>query len=45
MKAGFLEAIHSDPWADDFIDLPSLNRRVSDAIETSIQSVRQFGAS
>jgi Cdc6-like AAA superfamily ATPase len=42
MKAGFLEAIHSDPWADDFIDLPSLNRRVSDAIETSIQSVRQL---
>jgi hypothetical protein len=45
MKAAFLEAIHADPWAAEFVDLPSLNGGASDAIEDSIQRVRQIAKS
>ncbi len=31
---------HADPWGKSFVDLPSLNARVSDAIASAIQSVR-----
>lgn len=41
MSRAFLEAVHSDPWAEEFIDLPSLNAAASDAIEDCIQRVRE----
>jgi len=31
---------HADPWAKTFIDLPSLNAKVTDAIGAAIQNVR-----
>jgi len=31
---------HADPWAKTFIDLPSLNAKVTDAITAAIQNVR-----
>lgn len=32
--------VHADPWAQDLVDLASLNARASDAISDSIASVR-----
>lgn len=34
------ESNHADPWARTFVDLPSLNANVTDAIIASISSVR-----
>src|SRR5688572_23622444 len=31
---------HADPWGKSFVDLPSLNARVSDTIAGAIQNVR-----
>jgi|GEM_PF-913955 len=31
---------HADPWAKTFVDLPSLNAKVTDAITAAIQNVR-----
>jgi hypothetical protein len=41
MSATFLEAVHADPWADDFADLATLNAGASDAIEASVQRLRE----
>ena len=40
MTATFLDSLHADPWAEQFVDLPSLNASVSDAIEASVGKVR-----
>jgi hypothetical protein len=40
MTATFLDSLHADPWAEQFVDLPSLNAPVSDAIERSITKSR-----
>ena len=40
MTATFLDSLHADPWAEQFVDLPSLNASVSDAIEHSIAKTR-----
>jgi len=34
------EAIHADPWAEEFVDLPTLNSKASDAIEECVQKAR-----
>jgi hypothetical protein len=41
MTAWFLEAVHANPWGDEFVDLPALNASASDAIETAIRNVRE----
>src|SRR4051794_17969866 len=40
MTATFLDSLHADPWAEQFVDLPSLNSSVSEAIERSIAKTR-----
>ena len=40
MTATFLDSLHADPWAEQFVDLPGLNAAVSDAIEQSIVKTR-----
>lgn len=40
MSRAFLEAVHADPWSEDFIDLPTLNASASDAIEEAIAKLR-----
>jgi hypothetical protein len=40
MTATFLDSLHADPWAEQPVDLASLNASVSDAIELSIAKVR-----
>ena len=41
MSATFLDSLHADPWAEQFVDLPSLNASASDAIEASIGKMRR----
>src|SRR5260370_40300442 len=41
MTAGFLEAVHANPWGADVVDLPTLNSAASDAIETAVRNVRE----
>ncbi len=41
MSAAFLDALHADPWAEDFIDLPTLNASASAAIEGNIKRARE----
>jgi hypothetical protein len=43
MSRAFLDAVHANPWAEDFLDLPSLNEGASSAIEESIDHVRAIG--
>ena len=45
MTATFLDSLHADPWAEQFVDLPSLNASVSDAIEASVGKVRSVARS
>jgi len=40
VSRAFLEAVHADPWSDDFVDLASLNASASDAIEDAIVKLR-----
>ena len=40
MSRAFLDAVHANPWAEDFLDLPSLNESASSAIEENIDRVR-----
>lgn len=40
MSRAFLEAVHADPWSEDFVDLASLNASASDAIEDAIVKLR-----
>ena len=45
MSAAFLDSLHADPWAEQFVDLPSLNGAASGAIETSIARMREVARS
>jgi hypothetical protein len=40
MTSPLLDLVHADPWARELIDLPSLNRQASQAIEDAIRSVQ-----
>jgi len=40
MSTAFLDALHADPWADEFFDLPTLNASASAAIEGNIKRAR-----
>lgn len=40
MSRAFLDAVHADPWSDDFVDLASLNASASDAMEEAIAKLR-----
>ncbi len=40
MSSTFLDSLHADPWAEQFVDLPSLNASASGAIEASIAKMR-----
>lgn len=41
MSRAFLEAVHADPWSEDFIDLPTLNAAAGEAIEAAIVKLRE----
>lgn len=43
MSLAFFDALHADPWSEDFVDLASLNANVSDAIEASVRHLREVG--
>ncbi|HWZ89967.1 MAG TPA: hypothetical protein VNW92_13990 [Polyangiaceae bacterium] len=45
MTAAFLDSLHADPWAEHFLDLPSLNSSASGAIEASISRMREVARS
>jgi hypothetical protein len=45
MSAAFLDSLHADPWAEQFLDLPSLNSSASGAIETSVGRMRDVARS
>jgi hypothetical protein len=45
MTAAFLDSLHADPWAEHFLDLPSLNSSASGAIEASIARMREVARS
>lgn len=40
MSRAFLDAVHADPWSDDFVDLTALNAAASEAIESAIAKLR-----
>jgi hypothetical protein len=40
MSRAFLDAVHADPWSDDFVDLATLNEGASNAIEDAIAKLR-----
>jgi hypothetical protein len=41
----FFDAIHADPWAQDFFDLATLNARASGAVEAAIEAIHQAARS
>jgi hypothetical protein len=41
MSTAFLDALHADPWAEEFFDLPTLNASASAAIEGNIKRARE----
>ena len=43
MSTAFFEAVHADPWSDDFVDLDTLNAAASGAIERCIRQLRDAG--
>lgn len=45
MTPAFFDAIHADPWAQDFFDLATLNARASGAVEAAIESIHQIARS
>ncbi len=45
MSSPVFEALHADPWTEDFVDLTTLNARAADAIEECVQSVRAVARS
>lgn len=45
MSAAFLEAIHADPWTEDFVDLAALNAGASEAIEGAVNRLRTLARS
>jgi AAA ATPase-like protein len=40
MSRAFFEAVHADPWAQDFLDLAALNAHASTAVQEAIEHVR-----
>jgi hypothetical protein len=40
MSRAFLDAVHADPWAEDFVDLATLNAGASEAIEDAVVKLR-----
>ncbi len=42
MSRAFLDAVHADPWADDFVDLATLNAGASEAIEEAVVKLRKM---
>lgn len=40
MSRAFLDAVHADPWSDDFVDLTALNAGASETIEEAIAKLR-----
>jgi hypothetical protein len=40
MSRAFLDAVHADPWSEDFVDLATLNAGASDAMEEAIAKLR-----
>jgi len=40
MSRAFLDAVHADPWSDEFVDLTALNAGASEAIEDAIAKLR-----
>ena len=45
MSTAFLDSLHADPWAEQFVDLPALNSAASGAIEASIGKMREVARS
>ncbi len=41
MSRAFFESVHADPWAQDFLDLGTLNQHASQAVEEAVEHVRQ----
>jgi hypothetical protein len=37
----FFDSVHADPWAQDFLDLPTLNARAAGAVEDALEHVRR----
>jgi hypothetical protein len=40
VSRAFFEAVHADPWAQDFLDLTTLNAHASAAVQDAIEHVR-----
>jgi hypothetical protein len=45
MNSSFFDAVHADPWAEQIVDLPSLNAEASSAIEECIVRQRETARS
>lgn len=41
MSQAFFDSVHADPWAQDFLDLTSLNAHATAAIEEAIEHIRR----
>jgi hypothetical protein len=41
VRLAFFDSIHADPWAQDFLDLPTLNARATAAVEEAVEHVRR----
>lgn len=41
MRSAELAALHTDPWAQDLVDLESLNAEATDAIALAVEELRQ----
>jgi hypothetical protein len=41
VSRAFFDSVHADPWAQDFIDLASLNARAGEVVEEAVEHVRR----
>jgi hypothetical protein len=41
VRHAFFDSVHADPWAQDFLDLPTLNARATGAVEEAVEHVRR----
>ncbi len=41
MSRAFFDSVHTDPWAQDFIDLPALNAHATVAVEDAVEHIRR----
>lgn len=41
MSRAFFDSVHADPWAQDFVDLASLNAHATAAVEDAIEHIRR----